>query len=112
VSVEQLDVVDVISTDKKSGHVVLTISDHLDWSNSEEHQKILQAKLNKYLAFVESGELLARYSDAKGRPVAFSVVFKYRPDQEGWDFLARAKTVIESAGFTLRHEIFAESHDN
>lgn len=43
-SVEQLDVVDVISTDKESGHVVLTISDHLDWSNSEEHQTILQCK--------------------------------------------------------------------
>jgi hypothetical protein len=112
VSVEQPDVVDVISTDKESGHVVLTISDHLDWSNSEEHQTILQAKLNKYLAFVETGELLTRYSDAKGRPVAFSVVFKYRPDRGGCNFLARARAVIESAGFTLRHEIFAESYDN
>lgn len=50
-SVEQLDVVDVISTDKESGHVVLTTSDHLDWSNSEKRQIILQAKFNKYLAF-------------------------------------------------------------
>ena len=112
VSVEQLDVVDVISTDKESGHVVLTISDHLDWSNSQEHQTILQAKLNKYLAFVESGELLTRYSDARGRPVAIKVVFKFRPDQDGRNFLARAKGEIESAGFTLRHEIFAESYDN
>lgn len=110
-SVEQLDVVDVISTDK-SGQVVLTISDHLDWSNSEEHQTILQAKLNKYLAFVESGELLTRYSDAKDRPVAIEVVFKYRPDQSGWNFLAKATAVIESAGFTLRHRVFAESYDN
>lgn len=54
VSVEQLDVVDVISTDKESGHVVLTISDHPDCSNSQEHQTILQAKLNKYLAFVRA----------------------------------------------------------
>lgn len=110
-SVEQLDVVDVISTDK-SGYVVLTISDHLDWSNSEEHQSILQAKINKYLAFVESGELLTRYSDAKDRPVAIKVVFKHRPDQRGWRFLANAKGVIDSAGFTLRHEVFAESYDN
>jgi hypothetical protein len=56
VSVEQFDVVDVVSIDKKTGHVILTISDHLDWSNSVEHQTILQAKLNKYLAFVESLE--------------------------------------------------------
>ena len=33
-SVEQLDVVDVVSIDKKTGHVILTISDHLDWSDT------------------------------------------------------------------------------
>jgi hypothetical protein len=112
VSVEQLDVVDVISTDRETGHVILTISDHLDWSNSVQHQTILQAKFNKYLAFIESGEILERYPDAKNRPVAIKAVFKYRPDARGWRFLERAKHVIESAGFTLRHEIFAESYDN
>jgi hypothetical protein len=112
VSVEQLDVVDVVSIDKKTGHVVLTISDHLDWSNTVEHQAMLQAKFNKYLAFVESGEILTRYPDAKGRPVAIKVVFKYKPDPEGWRFLSRAKEVIESACLSLRHEVFAESYDN
>jgi hypothetical protein len=112
VSVEQLDLVDVISTDKRTGHVVLTISDHLDWSDTKNHQTILQAKLNRYLAFVESGEIFTRYRDAKGRPVAINIVFKFRPDQDGWNFLAKAKLVIESAGLSLRHEIFAESYDN
>lgn len=111
-SVEQLDVVDIISIDPKTGHVILTISDHLDWTTSVDHQTVLQAKFNKYLAFVESGEILTRYPEARGRPVAIKVVFKHRPDQEGWQFLARAQQVIESAGFTLRHELFAESYDN
>jgi hypothetical protein len=110
VSVEQLDVVDIVSIDKKTGYVILTISDHLDWSNTIEHQTTLQAKFNKYLAFVESGELLERYPDAKDRPVVFKVVFKHNPDLEGWRFLARAKDVIESAGFSLRHEVL--SYDN
>lgn len=111
-SVEQLNVIDVIGIDKKTGHVVLTISDHLDWSNTVEHQIALQAKLNKYLAFIESGEILTAYPDAKDRPVAIQVVFKYKPDQQGWQFLARAKDVIEAAGFILQHEVFAESYDN
>jgi hypothetical protein len=67
-SVEQFDVVDIVSTDK-TGHVVLTIADHLDWSDSVAHQRTLQAKFNKYLAFVESGEVLTRYPNAKNRPV-------------------------------------------
>ena len=111
-SVEQPDLVDVISTDKQTGHVVLTISDHLDWSDTRNHQTILQAKLNRYFAFVESGEIFTRYRDAKGRPVAINVVFKFRPDQDGRNFLVKAKVVIESAGLSFRHEIFAESYDN
>ena len=111
-SVEQLYVVDIISTDKESGAVILTISDHLDWSNTTTHQNTLQAKLNKYLAFVESGEILTRYPDARNRPVVINVAFKHKPDPEGWRFLARAKEVIESAGFSLRSEVFAESYDN
>jgi Family of unknown function (DUF6572) len=112
VSIEQLDVVDIVSIDKKTGHVILTISDHLDWLDTIAHQTALQAKFNKYLAFIESGELLTRYPEAKGRPVAIKVVFKCKPDQEGWRFLSRAKAVIESAGFGFRHELFAESYDN
>lgn len=110
-SVEQLDVVDVVSTDK-SGHVVLTVSDHLDWSNSIQHRRVLQDKLHKYLDFVESGEILERYPNAKGRPVAFEVVFKFRPDLQGLQFLARVSDVIESAGFSLQYEVLAESNDN
>ena len=111
-SVDQPKVIDFIGVDKTSGEVTLTITDHLDWSNSQEHQIILQDKINCYLAFIESGEILESYPDSKGRPVAIKVVLKYKPDQEGREFLARAKEVIESAGFSLRHELFAESYDN
>ena len=111
-SVDDLNVVDIISTDPGTGHVVLTISDHLDWTDSIQHQSVLQAKFNRYLAFVESGEILAQYPDAQNRPVAFKVVFKHKPDRQGWNFLVRAKDVIEAAGFSLRHELFAESYNN
>lgn len=107
-SVEQLDIVDIISTDKSSGHVILTISDHLDWSDTARHQIILQEKINKYLAFVESGEILESYPDAKGRPTVIKIVFKLSPDTQGYEFLAKARAVIESAGFSLRYEVFGE----
>ncbi len=83
VSVEQTDVVDILGIDRETGHVVLTISDHLDWSDSVEHQTILQEKLNTYLASVESGEILGQYPEAKNRPVAFRVVFQVPPDESG-----------------------------
>ena len=57
------------------------------------------------MAFVESGEILEQYPTAKDRPVAFRVVFQVPPDESGRAFLARAREVIESAGFTLRDEV-------
>jgi hypothetical protein len=111
-SIEQTDMVDIIGTDRATGDVVLTISDHLDWSDSTAHQLLLQRKLNRYLAFVESGELLQSYPGAKDRPVAFRVVFQFSPDAAGRAFLTKIRPIIESAGFTLRDEVFNGARGN
>jgi hypothetical protein len=111
-SVEETEAVDVISVDKQTGEVILTVSDHLEWSDNLKHQIVLQAKLNAYLRFVESGEILERYPKAKDRRVVFRVVFKFAPDQEAKQFLGRAQQVVESAGIGFRYELFAASYDN
>ena len=105
-SIEQPDVVDIIGTDRMSGKVVLTISDHLDWSDSVAHQLLLQAKLNRYVAFVESGEILESYPSAKDKSVVFAMVFRFLPDEGGRAFLAKIRPIIESAGFSLREEVW------
>jgi hypothetical protein len=97
-AVDNPDVVDIISIDP-SGGVVLTISDHLDWIDSISHQSILQAKINRYLAFVESGEILDRYPKARGRRVVIRVVSQCEPDAEGHGFFERAKDSLAQAGF-------------
>jgi hypothetical protein len=107
-SVEKFNVVDIVIVDPKTDRVVLTISDHLEWGDTVGHQTILQGKFNAYLAFVESGEILQAYPDAKERRVTFRVVFKYCPDPEGEQFLLRARKVIEEAGFELRTELFGD----
>ena len=111
-TVEQTKVIDIISQDRRTGQVILTVSDHLEWNDSARHQEILQAKLNAYLAFAESGEILEKYPDAAERTVVFKVVLKFKPDLDGRAFLNRAQKVIEKAGFAFTCEVFAESHDN
>jgi hypothetical protein len=81
-SVEDFDVVDLIRIGK-TGDVVLTVRDHLDWCDGIRHPSILQGKRNRYVAFVESGEIFRRYPDAKGKPVAMNVVFKFGPYDQG-----------------------------
>jgi len=111
-SVDQTKVVDFIGVDKETGEVILTISDHMEWGQNRDHISILQGKLDTYLAFVESGELLERYPDAKNRRLRFDVVCKFRPDALGLEFLAKAKQAIEQTGIGLKFEVFAESYDN
>ena len=110
--VKDESVVDIISIGEGQPAAVLTISDHLDWSDTVHHQAVLQSKLNRYLAFVESGELVESYPAGSGLAVRFRVVFKFKPDRAGEAFLRSARIVIESAGFTLSTEVFAESQDN
>ena len=72
--VDNPGVVDIIGIPPDKSLVALTISDHLDWSDSHQHLTVLQEKLNRYLAFIESGELLRKYPDATGKPVSYAVV--------------------------------------
>jgi hypothetical protein len=104
-SIEQTDLVDIISTNRMTGGVVLTICDHLDWSDGIAHQLLLQTKLNRYLAFVESGEILHSCPNAKEGAIIFQEVFRFVPDEGGRALLAKARPIIESAGFGFREEI-------
>jgi len=107
-TIEQTNLIDIISTNERAGEVVLTISDHLDWSDTLVHLNLLQEKLNRYLAFVESGEIFEGYPNAKDRAVVFRVVFKFAPDALGLSFLVRAAAIIQSAGFGWRQEVFPD----
>jgi hypothetical protein len=58
-SVEQRKIIDFVGVDEEANEVILTISDHLEWDNPKsDHLLLLQDKINDYLAFIESGELL------------------------------------------------------
>lgn len=107
-AVDQPKVIDFIGVDK-SGAVVLTISDHLEWKDSLRHQLILQDKINCYLAFIESGEILESYPDSKGRRFIISIVGKHMPDPSGHNFLTRVRSVIENAGFDFQFQLFSDA---
>ncbi|HPK29581.1 MAG TPA: hypothetical protein PK979_00885 [Bacteroidales bacterium] len=54
-SVENRMIIDFIS--EKEDNVILTISDHLEWDEENEHIFLLQEKINDYLIAIESGQL-------------------------------------------------------
>ena len=100
-AVDNPDVVDAIGIDRDTGDVVLSISDHLEWDEANEHLLVLQDKINRYLGFIDSGELLEEYPNAVSRPVRIDVCCKYQPADDGQRFLAQAREVIERAGWSF-----------
>lgn len=91
-SVDDPNVVDAIGTERDTGVVVLTIFDQLDWDD-DQHFVALQEKINRYLGFIESGEVLESYPQAAGRPLRIEVVCKCSPSKDGEQALIAARGV-------------------
>ncbi len=100
-AIDNPNVIDLIGTDRTTGEAVLTISDHLEWDDRNEHLLILQEKINRYIGFIESGELLENYAGAAGRLIRVEVVCKYPPSEVGERFLNLASETFEKAGWSL-----------
>ena len=108
-TVTDITTVDAIGIDRITGEVVLTIADHLDWQRPHEHLSILQAKLNGYAAFIESGELMTAYRDAEDRRRRIDVVFKFEPTEGALRFLNTAKGTLRAATISLTWCVFNPS---
>ena len=57
-TIEQINKIDIIGIKNNEGYVCLTISDHLNWDNENKKIEILKDKINSYLMFIESGQIL------------------------------------------------------
>lgn len=107
-SIQDAEIIDFISMEKGKNKVRLTISDHLEWEANNEHLYLLQNKLNAYIGFIESGELVDTYPDAEGKDILICIVTKHYPNIEGLKFMNTAKKTIEPLGIELTIETFNE----
>jgi hypothetical protein len=101
-SVSDPGVIDFIGTDTGTGDVVLTIADHLDWTDTPGHLVALQDKVNAYLRFIESGELTQKYPIAQGRKPIIQISAKFHPPEEAQMFLSQVEQALAAAGIRLR----------
>jgi hypothetical protein len=105
-SIEQTDTIDFVTLDEASGDALLTISDHLAWDEDEgAHLELLQRKLNAYLRFVESGELVREFPNLRGRSVVINLIGKFPLSQQAETFIRKAGEAIRDAGFRLQFEV-------
>ena len=87
-AVDNTRVVDAIGIEKEDREVILTIADQLDWEKEREHLNLLQDKINTYVSFIEGGELLEAYPDAKDRKAVINVIGKQEPTPDAIRFFS------------------------
>jgi hypothetical protein len=101
-SIEQINIIDFLSINADA--VVLTISDHLDWDSENKHLLLLQQKINSYLAFIESGEILKKYPDSEGRRPVISIKVMHAPNKEALTFFADVDKAVSGIGIGFKYE--------
>lgn len=104
-TVSDSETVDAIGTRGDTGVVTLAIFDHLSWDDCHQHLVTLQAKINTYLGFIESGEILTVFPRASGRDVEIEVHFKFPPLPSAERFLKTAAEVSTDAGVGFSWEV-------
>ncbi len=104
-SITETKVVDIIAVPEwEPDNVVLVITDHLEWGDKAqqgEHLLLLQEKINTYIAFIESGELLESYPPAKGKKPKIRINGLYELPEQGETFIDRVTEVLKGVGIEL-----------
>jgi hypothetical protein len=105
-SLDKLEVVDAVGTEKDSGTIVLTLFDAWDWDNQRQHLLALQTKLNSYLGFVESGQIYKDYPEAAGKTLRIDVISRYPVPDAALTFLEEAAAVASQLSITITHRTY------
>lgn len=110
-SLKNARVVDAFGIEKTTGNVVLTIADELDWSDEKGHLLALQEKLNAYIEFIESGQLIHSCPESKDRKIVIDVVVKFRYPNLFKEFVSKAQSVLDRMDVKIRYRIFEGLED-
>jgi hypothetical protein len=86
-TVENKDVVDLVSVDPLTGMVYLSLVEEREWGEAGELLPALQDKLNTYLEYVENGQLLEDYPDLAGSSVTFRLHYLHEPTSREREFM-------------------------
>jgi hypothetical protein len=93
-SVVETDSIDAIGVDKEMKRVFLSIVDSLFWDDENIHLFTLQEKINTYLYFIESGELLKAFPDSEGFAVSIELILKHLPSDSAITFFDKTIQIL------------------
>lgn len=103
-TVAQLDVVDFIATNAETKEITLIIADHLKW-DADGHIEALKSKVNAYIDFINSDQLLEAYPEAKENGIVIELLSAEAPNSAALDAFAGIEQLGSELNFRFTHRV-------
>jgi beta-galactosidase GanA len=102
-TVEERDVIDLVAV-KPEGDVILGLV-WLGPLDSKERNLELQERINIYLAYWDSGQLVADFPDAAWKDITIRVMLDQEPGDEGQWFLGELTKLVKTLGVGFEYQL-------
>ncbi len=99
--VEDTEVIDLVTFDKKSNTLILVMIETRDWDSSSSMYSELQDKLSNYIAYVESGQLFEKYPDYKKSKIAIHLDHKFEMSKFAKSVFLRMEAILSEYGIEV-----------
>lgn len=105
-SVMEVNKIDGIGIDEKTNTLVFLITDHLTWIVEEyQHLKLLQSKLNAYVAYIDSKQYRSVYRNKEFDSFRIEIFFKYQCTENCKKFLAAGRNQLKSRNIDVKYRV-------
>lgn len=104
-AIENAMVVDETHINEEAKRVFLVIVDELSWDNENEHLKMLEDKVNSYIKFYRSGQVLQLYPESEDYEVVITAVFKEELSEYAKVVASELGKSIENLGLSFVYNI-------
>lgn len=102
-------IIDLITCDRETGHVVLKIFEPRPWGAVTRQLHQLEDKLNAYFGYVLDGFLAEQYPQYRDRPVRIHLECVAEPGEGELPFLAAATRFAEAHGLGFGVEVVKDT---
>jgi hypothetical protein len=104
-SLDKADVIDAIGIEKDGSAVALAILDGWDWSDEAQHLLALQAKLNAYFDFIQSGQIYEVRPEALRKAIRIDLLTRHPLPEKAQSFLSIAAKTAAQINVQITHRI-------
>ncbi|SAK55569.1 hypothetical protein AWB78_01486 [Caballeronia calidae] len=100
-SLRDVDAIDYIGVNILFKRVYAAIFDDFDWRDEGVHQDLLTKKIDRYIRYIRSGQLLLDYPKVRGHEIVLEYVSMHPMTPSALEFWKSRERVIEGAGYKV-----------